>query len=173
MADILIQRAVRITGKKTRSGDRIALPLANGKIFTGTIAAVNGREKTIFPDECLVRLPFEQVTKWINEEFLKIFPQEVSEKIVRVELPSWGQLFGHEYGRYACVSADKDETPFGFGKRELIGIFEDRVESYWMWNDTGWIFTEFHSWTYVDKRGEPEFGDWKFFRGVRPLVTIV
>lgn len=171
MEDILIQRAVRITGKKARPGDRIFIPLADGGTMAGTVVSVNGNEKTIFPDECLTRLPYELVDKWMCEDFAKIFPEKVAAKIGKPVLPSWGQLFGHEYGRYSCVTSDQDE-PFALTKRDRIGIFEGQIEQYWMRNDTGWIFTEHHSWTYVDKRGEPEFGDWTFFKGVRPIFTL-
>lgn len=84
----------------------------------------NGKNKGGFKESDLY--------KWLNGEFLDLFPEELKERIKDITVPTYGQMFGHDDEFYKNFVPDDDEQ-FELMKVRKNRIFFD-LEDRWCWS---------------------------------------
>lgn len=141
---MLVTRKAVVTTNMFRVGDEITVNLKDLGELTLTAQKVteegtyfmfnkaianrcmnsNGKNKGGFKESDLY--------KWLNSDFLNLFPDELKERIKDISVPTYGQMFGHDDEFYKNFEPDNDEQ-FELMKDRKNRIFFD-LEDKWCWS---------------------------------------
>lgn len=141
---MLVTRKLLMTTREFQVGDQITVNLKDLGELTLTAQKVteegtyfmfnkaianrcmnsNGKNKGGFKESDLY--------KWLNSDFLNLFPDELKERIKDISVPTYGQMFGHDDEFYKNFEPDNDEQ-FELMKDRKNRIFFD-LEDKWCWS---------------------------------------
>lgn len=125
----------------------------------------NGKNKGGFKESDLY--------KWLNSDFLNLFPDELKERIKDISVPTYGQMFGHDDEFYKNFEPDNDEQ-FELMKDRKNRIFFD-LEDKWCWS---WLQNATKkevsavSFALVDDVGIALFNNASYSSGVLPVILL-
>lgn len=135
------------------------------KAITHRCMNSNGKNKGGFKESDLY--------KWLNGDFLNLFPDELKERIKDVTIPTYGQFFGHDNEFYKNFEPDNDEQ-FELMKDRKNRIFFD-LEDRWCWS---WLQNATKKGVFVDcfaladEDGRAYYADADGSWGVLPVILL-
>lgn len=180
---VLRNREVEV--KNIRIGDQIIIPLAEFGEFTATAQKITDKGTLFLFDDCVTMQPmnkkltnkggFEKsdLKKWIDDVLLPAFPDDLRSRIENLTIPTYGQIFGHDYWYNDVIEPDNDEQfPLMTKIKNRIADFEDDCEWYWLQNATK---KELSAYYFADATydGSADYGKASYSRGVRPVFLLV
>ena len=111
--------------------------------------------------------------KWLNGEFLNLFPAELKERIKDITIPTYGQIFGHDDKFYDNFEPDNDNQ-LSLMKDKKNRVFFD-LEDKWCWS---WLQNASkkevskHSFCGLDDYASASIGFADFINGVIPIILM-
>lgn len=146
-----VTRKVTFKTNEVCVGDQITVRLSGFGKFTATAQKVTDKGILFLFDEVIARHPMNEsntnkggfddsdMKRWLNEVVLQAFPQKLRYRVTDITLPTYGEIFGHEYDKdfYANFEPDEDEQ-FELMKRRgnRVCDFEDDWCWWWLRNAT-------------------------------------
>lgn len=171
-------------------GDQTEIELSGLGKFKATVHRVTDQGALLIFDDCVTERPMNEddtkdggfwdsdLCKWMNEELIEAFPQEivpamhVYENGSRLRIPTYGEMFGHD-DYYCRFEPDKDtRLPLMADRKNRICMSpEDEYCWYWLQNRYRGVGSAANfARVYAD--GGAANGSASYSRGVRPAFVI-
>ena len=158
--------------------------------FTATVHRVTDQGALIIFDDCVTERPMNEddtkdggfwdsdLCKWMNEELIEAFPQEivpamhVYENGSRLRIPTYGEMFGHD-DYYCRFEHDKDtRLPLMADRKNRICMSpEDEYCWYWLQNRYRGVGSAAY-FAFVTSSGNANRYNASYSYGVRPAFVI-
>jgi len=125
-------------------GDQITVKLKGFRKFTATAQRVTEERVCFLFDDVIAEHSmnptntneggFDEsgMAKWLRTSVLDAFPEKLRRKIIKITLPSYGEIFGHEGEFYENFVPDEDER-FELMKRRGNRVCDFDGEWSWWW----------------------------------------
>ena len=181
-----VLRKQEIDTANIQVGDQMVIPLAELGEFTVTAHKVTDEGVMFIFDDYVTRRPmnnrdtnkggFEKsdLKKWMDTVLFMAFPEELSDKIYGLTIPTVGQIVGHEdEWDNKNLEPDIDEQlPLMKECKNRIAFFEDQITWGWLRNTTK---EEFSSADFADVNGDGAASYYAASNsfGVRPEFWLV
>lgn len=142
--NMLVTRKLIVTTKTFEVGDQITVNLKDLGELTLTAQKVTEEGTYFMFDKAVARhcmnsngknkggFKESDLYKWLNSDFLNLFPEELKAHIKDITVPTYGQMFGHDDEFYKNFEPDNDEQ-FELMKDRKNRIFFD-LEDKWCWS---------------------------------------
>lgn len=130
-------------------GDQITIKLAGLGEFTATAQKITDKGTLFLFDDCVTRRPMNEdrtnkggyehsdLCDWIDTVLFEAFPDDMKSRIRDLQIPTYGQMFGHDDFYSRCFVHDNDEQlPLMKKRKNRIAHFEDDYTWYWLKNAT-------------------------------------
>ena len=182
-----VTRKVTFKTNEVCVGDQITVRLSSFGKFTATAQKVTDKGILFLFDEVIARHPMNEsntnkggfddsdMKRWLNEVVLQAFPKKFRCRVTDITLPTYGEIFGHEYDKdfYANFEPDEDEQ-FELMKRRgnRVCDFEDDWCWWWLRNATKQNVSSAR-FAVVGSSGVAYCGNASDSRGVRPEFWLV
>lgn len=182
-----VKRQIEIETEDYIVGDKIELELKNYGLATATVQKIDDKEMILLFDRILFNKKINDTDsnvggflcsdlyRWLNTDFKDLLPEEVKAKIKQITIPSFGQIFEHDYALYKYrLEEDTDEQlplmKSGIN-RVAIGIEDDYTDWYWLSNATKKKVSS-ANFAYVSIYGGASYGSASNSFGVRPELIL-
>lgn len=128
-------------------GDQIEVDLKDFGVFTATAQKIKDDSIIFMFDECITRMPINDkhsseggydssyLCHWINTVLKDAFPDNIRNRITKISIPSYGQIFGHDELYEENIEPDNDDQ-FELMKirKNRIADFKNECSGYWIRN---------------------------------------
>ena len=182
---IMVLRRQKVETKQLEIGDQISIKLDGFGEFTATVQALNSLNNPIFMfDESITERRMNtrdtnkggyeasDLVEWMKNVLLPAFPEELRENIIKLRLPTYGEIFGHDDYYNDFIEPD-DSEQFELMKKQKnrIRMLNDDLCSYWLTNATkkAWSASDF---AYVGDSGYANYGSASYSSGVCPVFLL-
>lgn len=182
-----VTRKVTFKTNEVCVGDQITVRLSGFGKFTATAQKVTDKGILFLFDEVIARHPINEsntnkggfdesdMKRWLRDTVLPAFPEKLRCRVTDITLPTYGQVFGHDYDKdfYANFEPDEDEQ-FELMKRRgnRVCDFEDDWCWWWLRNATKPDVSSAH-FAGVVNDGLAGWDNASYSRGVRPEFWLV
>lgn len=182
-----VTRKVTFKTNEVCVGDQITVRLSGFGKFTATAQKVTDKGILFLFDEVIAEHPMNKsrtnvggfdesdMKRWLRDTVLPAFPEKLRCRVTDITLPTYGQIFGHEYDKdfYANFEPDEDEQ-FELMKRRgnRVCDFEDDWCWWWLRNATKQDVSSAY-FAVVGHHGNPASTDASTSDGVRPEFWLV
>lgn len=127
-------------------GDQITVKLRGFGKFTATAMKVTDEKVLFLFDDPIARHPmnesdtneggfeFSDMERWLRYAVLPAFPERIRHKVKSITLPTYGEIFGHDYDAdfYRHFEPDEDEQ-FELMKRRGNRVCDFEGDMCWWW----------------------------------------
>lgn len=141
-----VTRKVTFKTNEVCVGDQITVRLSGFGKFTATAQKVTDKGILFLFDEVIARHPINEsntnkggfdesdMKRWLRDTVLPAFPEKFRCRVTDITLPTYGQIFGHDYDKdfYAYFEPDEDE-PFDLMKRRGNRVCDFENDWCWWW----------------------------------------
>ena len=130
-------------------GDQLVIELEGLGRFTATAQGHDQGGTWFIFDDCVARRKMNErytniggyensdLSKWIKDELLKKFPEEIKVRIMEISIPTYGQIFGHDEFYQKYIEPDDDEQFLLMKERKnAIACYDNETAWYWLKNAT-------------------------------------
>lgn len=182
-----VTRKVTFKTNEVCVGDQITVRLSGFGKFTATAQKVTDKGILFLFDEVIARHPMNKsntnssgfddsdMKRWLNEVVLRAFPEKLRCRVTDITLPTYGEIFGHDYDKdfYANFEPDEDEQ-FELMKRRgnRVCDFENDWCWWWLRNATKQDVSA-TTFAFVHHCGDASYGLASNSSGVRPVFWLV
>lgn len=147
-----VTRRITFKTNEVCVGDQITVRLGGFGEFTATVQKVTDKGLLFLFDDVIARHPMNEsdtnkggfdgsdMKRWLNKVVRRAFPKNLRYRVKDITLPTYGQIFGHNYYNkdfYEQFEPDEDEQ-FELMKRRgnRVCDFEDDWCWWWLRNAT-------------------------------------
>lgn len=141
-----VTRKVTFKTNEVCVGDQITVRLSGFGKFTATAQKVTDKGILFLFDEVIARHPINEsntnkggfdesdMKRWLRDTVLPAFPEKLRCRVTDITLPTYGQIFGHDYDKdfYAYFEPDEDEQ-FDLMKRRGNRVCDFENDWCWWW----------------------------------------
>lgn len=178
-----VQRSQVIVTSNFVLGDKIEVKLDGLGVFLATAHKILSDEVLFIFDDCICErsmneentnkggYEYSDLAKYLKEEILLAFPDNIRPRIKDLTIPTYGQIFGHDdfYDRF---EPDHDEQlPLMAYRKNRIALYNDDPEWYWLQNPTKKTVSA-SSFAYVGSLGFASHSVASGSLGVRPAFLL-
>lgn len=178
-------RMHEIDTEEFQVGDQITIAL-DGKDYTATVQQVTDEGYIVMFDDCVAEhemnsewtnkggFDASDMKKFLQEELLPKFPEDLRPRIKNITLPTVGQIFGHEdQWCNRTFEPDTDEQfPLMKSRKNRVADFDGDWDWWWLANATKQsVSSTFFA--YVVNYGIPYYYIAGTAFGVRPVFLLV
>lgn len=182
-----VTRKVTFKTNEVCVGDQITVRLSGFGKFTATAQKVTDKGILFLFDEVIARHPMNEsrtneggfeksdMKRWLRDTVLPAFPEKLRCKVTDITLPTYGEIFGHDYDKdfYANFEPDEDEQFESMKRRgNRVCDFEDDWCWWWLRNATKQDVSS-AGFAVVAGCGTADYGGASISRGVRPEFWLV
>ena len=147
MAEVL--RTQKIMTNDIQIGDQIKIPLTGLGEFTATAHKISDNGILFVFDECICTRQMNKeetnkggyeasdLKKWIDNELINLFPNDLRNRITDLSIPTYGMIFGRDYDEWdnEHFEADEDDQlELMKLRKNRIPFYNDNLEWYWLRN---------------------------------------
>lgn len=182
-----VTRKVTFKTNEVCVSDQITVRLSGFGKFTATAQKVTDKGILFLFDEVIARHPMNEsgtneggfeksdMKRWLRDTVLPAFPEKLRCKVTDITLPTYGEIFGHDYDKdfYANFEPDEDEQFESMKQRgNRVCDFEDDWCWWWLRNATKQdVSSAFFA--YVGGGGNTGSSSASNSHGVRPEFWLV
>ncbi len=179
---VLRNMKIKTSVKDMQIGDQITVPLKGFGVFTATVQKKDKNGVLFLFDECVAERPMNEnggneggfaksdLCQWLETSLLAAFPDYLREKVDKITLPTYGQIFGHDDFYRQYVEEDCDgRFPLMKSRKKRIADYNNDWGWYWLKNaikDSSACFA------IVASVGVTDFLDASYSLGVRPAFLL-
>lgn len=180
-------RKMNVKTNEVCVGDQIVIPLIGGGNFTATAQKVTDDGILFLFDEVIAEHAMNEeptnkggfeksdLNKWLHDVLLPAFPIKLRKKVSEITIPSYGEIFGHDYNSffYEKFIPDEDEQFESMKRRgNRVCDFEDDWCRWWLRNATKQNVSS-AGFASVGNYGAAGYYGASYSRGVRPEFWLV
>lgn len=173
-----VLRKQELETNSIQAGDQIVIQLTGFGKFTATAQKITDKGTLFLFDDCVTNRPMNakwtnkggyeksDLCKWISDVLLAAFPEDLINRINNLTIPTYGQMFGHDYWYNDVIEPDDDE------QLPLMAKRKNRYEWYWLKNATKKEVSSSY-FAYVYNYGGANYLNASNSHGVRPAFWLV
>lgn len=141
-----VTRKVTFKTNEVCTGDQITVKLSGFGKFTATAQRVTDKGILFLFDEAIAEHPMNEtntneggfensdMNRWLHNTVLPAFPEKLRYRVKDIALPTYGEIFGHDYEKdfYKNFEPDTDEQ-FELMKRRGNRVCDFNNDWCWWW----------------------------------------
>lgn len=166
-------------------GAQIEIPLIFHGIHTATVHKITDKEITVIFNDYVTMMPMNKkntnvggfkhsdLYKWLYGEFLWSLPFFIRRKLVKISIPSVGEMFGwdDDWARDHYVIDADEQLLLMKERKNRFARYGDEFVSGWLRNKTHMVFSS-SAFASVSHSGGEGFFDTSENLGVRPVLIL-
>ena len=176
---------IEMKAKNYEIGDQISIKLPKYGEFTATVEKVEANRVLFIFDQVVARRQMNssdtneggfketELYRWLQDELLPLFPEELKNYIGELTIPTIGQIVGHtdEWDNEHMESDEDEQLPLMRDVKHRIAALNNEIVCYWLQNasKSSWSAATF---AYVYYYGDTDCSVASYSLGVRPAFWL-
>ena len=176
---------IEMKAKNYEIGDQISIKLPQYGEFTATAEKVEANRVLFIFDQVVTRRQMNssdtneggfketELYRWLQDELLPLFPEELKNYISELTIPTIGQIVGHtdEWNNEHMESDEDEQLPLMRDVKHRIAALNNEIVCYWLQNasKSSWSAAGFVG---VGTIGYPNYAGASDSIGVRPAFWL-
>lgn len=114
-------------------GDKMEIELQNFGRFRATVEQIIEDKILFLSDDIMLETCHSFIRSFLYDYFLSSFPESIKKRVINIDIPSCGEVFGNS--SYSIFIPDTDkQLELLKDPRNRIGILDGRMARYWLKN---------------------------------------